>query len=274
MSIFTIDRDTCNKDGICVLECPAGAIEINPADQFPRPVKNAAQLCISCGHCVAVCPEGAVSLPGMSPGQCPPVQKELLLSPETAEHFLRSRRSIRVYKEKPVEKELIERLIKIARHAPSGHNRQPVRWHVIHSRSDIMDLSNHVVDWMRFMIKDHKAMADMMHLDMVVRQWEDGNDRICRGAPHMILAHAAQKNPTAQIDCSIALTYLTLMAPTLGLGSCWAGFFNAAATMWPPMQKALGLPEKHISFGAMLLGYPKFTYKRLPNRKEPKITWS
>ena len=273
MSIFVIDPNTCNKDGICALECPTGAIEINPADQFPRPVENAAELCISCGHCVAVCPEGSVSLANMSPDQCPPLQKEWMLSPEAAEHFLRSRRSIRVYKEKPVEKKLIERLIKIARHAPSGHNLQPVNWHVIHSRSDVADLCGHVADWMRFMIKEHPAIADMMHLDIIVRQWEEGNDRICRGAPHLILTHAVKEDPTAQAACTIALTYLELAAGPLGLGTCWAGFFNAAATLWPPLQKALGLPEGHISFGAMMLGRPKFKYKRLPNRNEPSITW-
>jgi hypothetical protein len=39
------------------------------------------------------------------------------------------------------------------------------------------------------------------------------------------------------------------------------------------MQKALALPEDHISFGAMMIGYPKYKYHRLPLRKEPQIIW-
>jgi hypothetical protein len=39
------------------------------------------------------------------------------------------------------------------------------------------------------------------------------------------------------------------------------------------MQKALTLPEDHISLGAMMVGYPKYNYHRLPPRKEPKIIW-
>jgi hypothetical protein len=46
-----------------------------------------------------------------------------------------------------------------------------------------------------------------------------------------------------------------------------------AANFWPPMAEALELPEQHVSFGAMIVGYPKFKYQRLPLRKEPKISW-
>jgi len=272
MSIFTINRNKCKKDRICAIECPAGVIE-QDQDEFPRPVEKADELCIDCGHCVAVCPEGAFNHRSMSVQECPPIQKELLLSPESAEHFLRSRRSIRAYKEKKIGKDLIEKLIKIACFAPSGHNLQPVMWHVMRSRKEIADLLNHVADWMRFMIEKHKNIAEMMHLDIIVEEWDKGNDRICRGAPHIVIAHAAKENPTAQASCTIALTYLELAAPPLGVGACWAGFFNAAATLWPPMQKAIELPEGNISFGAMMLGYPKFRYHRLPVRKEPKITW-
>jgi hypothetical protein len=42
---------------------------------------------------------------------------------------------------------------------------------------------------------------------------------------------------------------------------------------WPPLQKAIGLPEDHTHHYPMMLGYPKAKYFRLPQRKEPKITW-
>jgi nitroreductase len=60
--------------------------------------------------------------------------------------------------------------------------------------------------------------------------------------------------------CIIALTYLELAVTSFGLGACWAGYFSAAANMGPPMKKALGLPEEHNSFGAMMVGYPKYKY--------------
>jgi hypothetical protein len=47
----------------------------------------------------------------------------------------------------------------------------------------------------------------------------------------------------------------------------------AAAATFPPMQQALGLAENHQCFGAMMIGYPRFSYKRLPLRNKPEITW-
>jgi nitroreductase len=74
------------------------------------------------------------------------------------------------------------------------------------------------------------------------------------------------------IDSAIALSYMDLAAPSLGLGCCWAGFFMIAAGSWPPLAEAFQLPEGHKSFGAMMVGYPKFRYQRLPERNEAKIT--
>jgi ferredoxin len=101
-------------------------------EEFPVPVAGAEELCINCGHCVAVCPHGALSLKTMAPEQCPPVRKEWLFGPEQTEHFLRSRRSVRVYKDKPADRETLAKLIDMARFAPSGHNAQPVQWLVIY----------------------------------------------------------------------------------------------------------------------------------------------
>jgi len=68
----------------------------------------------------------------MTPDECPPVQKELLPFAQHIEHVLRSRRSIHASKKKPLDWETISKLIDISRYAPSGHNTQPVRWHVIY----------------------------------------------------------------------------------------------------------------------------------------------
>jgi len=35
----------------------------------------------------------------------------------------------------------------------------------------------------------------------------------------------------------------------------------------------LGIPEGNAAFGAMMLGYPKFAYRRIPLRADAKIVW-
>ncbi len=274
MTLFTVDEEKCKRDKICIDECPAKIIQFKDEKGVPVPVEGADEFCIQCGHCVAVCPHGALSHQSMTPDQCPPVKREWLLDREKVEHFLRSRRSIRTFKEDAVDRDVITRLIDIARYAPSGHNMQPVQWLVIYNRERVHELAGHVVDWMRIMLREQQAMAMAMNLDKVVAAWEMGMDRVCRDAPHVIVTYAEKKDRTAQTSCTIALTYLELAVPSFGLGACWAGFFGAAAALWPPMQEALALPEGHISFGAMMIGYPKYRYHRLPLRKDPRIIWS
>ena len=100
---------------------------------------------INCGHCVAICPSGAMSHVTMRPEECPPVRSDWSFGPEQVEHFLRSRRSIRAYKKKPVGKEILNRLINIARFAPSGHNLQPVQWLVIYDSDHVQRLGQVVL---------------------------------------------------------------------------------------------------------------------------------
>lgn len=273
MSIVTIDESKCKRDGICVAECPLKILAMADKESVPAPVPGADALCIDCGHCVAVCPHGALSQRTMDTTACPPVNPDWQLGPEQAEHFLRSRRSIRVYKKKTVEKEMLTRLIKVASFAPSGHNRQSVHWQVVYDTAELKTLTGLVVDWMRYMVKEQPDFAASMHLDLVIGAWEADVDTVCRDAPHLILVHAEKADPTAQTACTIGLTYLELATQSFGLGACWAGFFNVAAMFWPPMQKALALPDGHGACGAMMVGYPKFKYHRLPLRNTPRITW-
>lgn len=272
MSLFVVDTEKCSGEGACVAECPVGIIEIK--EQFPIPVDRADELCINCGHCVAVCPHDALALRNMTPEQCPPVRREWLLDAERVEHFLRARRSIRAYRDKPVARETLIKLIEIARFAPSGSNAQPVSWLVIHDSDEVRRLAGLAIDWMRNLLKERpQGSVGARRLNQIVAAWEEGTDIICRGAPHVIVAHGSKDNPAARVDCTIALTYLELAVPSFGLGACWAGYFNAAANLWPPMQEALELPKGHISCGAMMVGYPRYRYYRLPLRNEPRITW-
>jgi nitroreductase/NAD-dependent dihydropyrimidine dehydrogenase PreA subunit len=273
MSLLTVDQEKCKRDGICSEACPMGIIEFKDKDAFPSLIDGGNKLCIRCGHCVAVCPHGAMSHAIMKPEECQSVNVDWLFGPEQVEHFLRYRRSIRNYKNKQVEQETLTQLINVARFAPSAHNFQPVKWLVIYEKDEVQRMAGCVIDWMRHLIKENSPLVASMHLNRVVSFWEKGNDLICRNAPHVIVAHAHKDDRTAPAACTIALTYLELAAPSFDLGTCWAGYFNAAATLWPPMQQELGFPEGNVNFGAMMIGYPKFKYHRLPLRNDAEIIW-
>jgi nitroreductase/NAD-dependent dihydropyrimidine dehydrogenase PreA subunit len=273
MGLLSADQELCRRDGICAEVCPVAIIEFKDKDAFPTLIDGGDKLCIRCGHCVAVCPHGAMTHAVMKPEECLPANDDWLFGPEQVEHFLRSRRSIRNYKKKQVEREVLTNVINVARFAPSGHNLQPVNWLVIYEKDEVQRMAGLVIDWMRHLIKEDSPLVAAMHLDRVVSFWEGGNDPICRNAPHVIVAYAQKDDRTAQTACTIALTYLELAALSFDLGTCWAGYFNAAASFWPPLQQELGLPEGNINFGAMMVGYPKFKYQRMPLRNETSIVW-
>ena len=270
---LVVDHDKCQRDGACVAECPAGIIRFDRQTGYPEPVPGAEAFCIGCGHCVAVCPHGAVDHAQIAAEACLPIDECQLVRPEQAEQLLRSRRSVRSFRKAVLDRDLIARLIETARFAPSGHNLQPVHWRVVYDATAVARMAAQVVDWMRGQIAEKTPLAALLNMDRAVAAFEAGRDPILRGAPHLVVAHAAKADRTAPAACTIALAYLELAACAHGLGACWAGYFNLAAGLWPPLQENLALPADHAPFGALMVGRPRFAFHRIPPRTPARITW-
>jgi nitroreductase/NAD-dependent dihydropyrimidine dehydrogenase PreA subunit len=272
MRVITIDEQQCKKDGLCAAECPAAIIRLQE-DGFPEMVPGGADLCLLCGHCVAVCPQGALSHKHCTREECPPINKKLVLTEPQAVQFLRSRRSVRRYQDKPVEKEKIQRLIEIARYAPTGSNTQLVEWLVVDDKSKIKSIAGLTIDYFRRLLRENPQATAIASLPRAVAAWEAGYDAVLRNAPALIVASAPQEAFNGMIDVTLALCYLDLMAPTVGLGTCWAGMLQRALHFSPSIKEVLGVPAEHPHHYPMMLGYPKVKYYRLPERKPPKITF-
>jgi nitroreductase/NAD-dependent dihydropyrimidine dehydrogenase PreA subunit len=273
VSLFTIDKEKCKRDGICVAVCPVRIIELKDDSRVPTPVESAEEICIKCGHCVSVCPHGAFMHSIINLNDCPPVRKDFAFSLDQAEYFLRFRRSIRTFTEKEVDNDTLTKLIDIARYAPTAGNSQQVGWIIFNSREKVKTLSGLVVDMVRDMIKKKHPLTEKYRLANIVKAWDSGKDGISRGAPALVIAHAPKDYPIGLVDSTIALTYIDLAAPCSGLGTCWGGFFMMALSQWQPLLQALELPEGHSCFGVMMIGHPKYNYHRLPSRKEARIIW-
>ena len=271
MQPVIFDYDKCKADGICADVCPRKLIAVDEKDTKPRPISEAAALCINCGHCLAACPTGAITLNGNTPENCPPINKGLWPDYDRLDQLLKSRRSIRVYKNKPMDSKIIEILLETCRFAPSGSNGQPVNWIIAAGSERLKNLAQLVIDWMRHAVETKQPVAERMHLDVVVKGWERGEDRIFRGAPMVFMTHALETASLPQESCVIAMTYLDLASASMGLGACWVGYLMLAATQHEPLKEALGIPKQHRLYGAMVVGYPKYAYHRIPPRNQPRI---
>ena len=272
MSIIEVDRNDARAAESALKRVPAELIRLGSAG-YPRPIKGADAGCIRCGHCVTICPSGSITHREMAYEQCLALQRHLRVTPEQCEHLVKSRRSVRTYKDEPVPREVLSRLIDVARYAPTGHNSQCVEWLVIANGRDILKLRETGMEWMRWMMTNQPDIAELLTLKPMLRGMEAGGDPFLRGAPVLIVTHAHEENPFAAMACPIALTTFDLFANTMGIGCCWAGLFTRAANSFPPMALALGLPPGHKPFASMMAGYPKYDYQRVPLRNAPRITW-
>jgi len=152
------------------------------------------------------------------------------------------RRSIRRYRDIPIEKEKIELLLKAAMYAPSAVNKQP--WHFI-------------------VIDDREIMQKISEIHPYAR--------MLLGASHAILVCGDE---TLQhddgywiVDCGAATENLLLAAHALGLGGCWIGIQPREARKLA-VSKLFSLPAYVKPFAIVSLGYPDETKNR-PERYHP-----
>lgn len=268
-----IDEDKCLHDGLCAAVCPIGIIAPGDREKPPQPTPEMLPWCIGCGHCVAVCPSEALVHSSMAAGDCTALSTEHLPDADQVAALMHTRRSMRRFKPEPPDRTTIARAIAMAAYAPSGHNGQPLNWIVCDRREDVRRIAEMTVDAMRIGLEKEENPARQMLLAGVVAAWDQGRDVVLHEAPCLVVAHCKPRVGTEATDTALALGYMDLAAVSLGLGCCWAGLFMTAATKYPPLMEWLDLPEGHRIYGALMVGQPRFNYKRAPLRRKPSIAW-
>lgn len=269
MDLIQVSQEKCIRCGICAEICPTGSIIIE--NQMPQATER---ICIACGHCVAVCPAAAIDNVKAPLAKQLPLENVTVLDADTAARFLRSRRSIRRYKENPVPREKIVQLLDMARLAPSGGNTQGVAYLVIDNAEILGKITAATVDWMEEQLQKGSAWAQ--YYSRVVETYrQTGQDVILRNAPCLIVAMTAKDfHPRGRDNTHFSLAYAELYAPAIDLGTCWAGFFEGCASAnYQPLLSILNLPENMVVTGGLLVGFPKYTYKRLVDRNPLQVSW-
>ena len=272
MVTIKVDKATCRGDGKCVEICPIKILRMN-ADRVPEFIPGGGDVCINCGHCFAFCPVGSIELSTMNPKDAMRLDHSKLPTPEQVELLLKGRRSIRAYKDEPLTKESIEKLLDCARYAPSGINRQPVDWLVINSKEKVHELAGLIISWMDELLKAKSGLAESLNFGRLVEAWGKGEDLICRNAPCIIIAYGVKDDPIVPQSCTISAQYLELAAFGFGLGACWAGYVQMAINMSDAVRKFTGLSSRALAGGVMMVGHPKYRYSRIPFRNIPKVIW-
>lgn len=273
MTLLKVDQSKCRKDGLCVTVCPGAIIRLDRKTGFPDLIPRAEKACIGCGQCVAVCPHGAMNHLQVPIEQCPPIEKELTISQDQAVQFLRSRRSIRVFKDRPVGKETLNTLIESARYAPTAGNAQSIKWFVLTRKERIRHFAELTVAHMRRTIDTADPATYAPYWPALVAAWDKGLDVILRSAPALVIAAAPRANAHGMTDVTLALSYFELAALNMDLGTCWAGLLHVAMCRGDDFNRELPVLATHSHHYPLMVGYPDIRYHRLPERKRPDIEW-
>jgi nitroreductase/NAD-dependent dihydropyrimidine dehydrogenase PreA subunit len=271
MTTLFVDQDLCTRCGICPIVCPMKIIGPVDENTLPFVPEAKAMMCIRCGHCEVSCPSQAITLNFLPDEKVPLAAGAGTLSPEDLSLYLKKRRSVRHFTPEPVDKETIIRILDVARYAASGSNGQPVQWLVVHDPEEVQKLAGLTIGWMKTLLNsDHPLRG---YVPSLIAAWDRGFDPVCRGAPHLVIAHIPEGNPVASIDAIIALTHVDVTAPAFGVGTCWAGFLSMAATSYEPLQKVLALPSGRKYAYGLMAGYPRYKTYGIPRRNPLEITW-
>ena len=135
-----IDKDLCTGCGACVAVCPTGTISVVEGKAAVSEEES-----IFCGHCEAVCPQEAIRVTAidkeMSRYKTFNAEKEWVphgkFSTPALVQFMASRRSCRCFTDQPVDRAMLEDLMKIGITAPSGTNSQSWTFTILPTRKAV-----------------------------------------------------------------------------------------------------------------------------------------
>ncbi len=183
--------------------------------------------------------------------------------------IIKSRRSIRNYKEDPLPDEDIEFLIDCARYAPSGSNMQPWSFLVIQNKEVMQNLSENgkkaMIPLAEKIANDPKRAAGF------TSYLKAKGSNLFHNAPLLIIIFGNKRSVTADWDCAMAAQNMMLAAHSRGIGSCWIGLVMPAL-MDEKILEELGAPAGYKAVAPLIFGYPQGK-TAMSERREPEVKW-
>jgi nitroreductase len=160
--------------------------------------------------------------------------------------LIRSRVSVRNYDpDRPVSKEILERILDAGRLAPSACNIQPYKFLVISSSENLKKVrACYNRDWFK----------EAPHILIVIGLRNQAWDRNYDGYNSI------------ESDVAIALTHIILAAENEGVGTCWIAAYNPVI-----LKEALNINKNQLIFGITPLGYPKPGFIKTLNKKRKTL---
>lgn len=281
---ISIDADLCTACGLCVEVCKDFSLKLKDG----KAIINDEHLfgCMACGQCVAVCPFDAIMVEGRTLSKEDFVDIPNVKARSTYDQLfslMQARRSIRDFKEKEVEMELINYILEASVTAPMGVPPSSVEVLVLNGREKVRGFSFEFIDFIAkykklinpltisalrpFIGKEDYNTYKTFIIPMInffVETKAKNENYLLYDAPLAVYFYGASTDPA---DPYIAATYAMLAAESLGLGSCMIGSINPFLKFGGKQIKNKYRINSKLGEGIFVIfGYPKFSYKKSINR--------
>jgi len=290
MAEIAVSQETCTRCGACVAVCTGRVYRRVDGDERVEAVVP--EECWSCGHCVAVCPADAILHSAYPVEECPLVDADALPAAEGLVAAWRGRRSLRVFRERSVERRVVEELVEVGRWAPSAGNGQPVDWLAFDDPARIAALSAEAVAALAQtarMLRNpllrpllalavgaervRRGLEGADSFERLAREHAQGRDPLFFRAPVVLLAHVPEEDYFGRDDAVYAAYNVMLAASVAGLGTCQVGYLMVALERSRKLRSMLGLPEGRRVEVVLTLGYPRYRFRRMPVRRRQGVVW-
>jgi len=265
MPIIGIDYDKCINCQMCIREDRKRFWM--DEEQNKVIFKDTDGTCSLCGHCIAVCPENAIIYEDLGDESFifEGIEKlETVIPYNNLYKFLRAHRSIRHYKEEKVPKDILKQVLDIMQYAPTAGNLRYEKFIVLSDREKLKNLSEAITET----LLNDPAMRAMEGKEIEIKK-KYYEIPAFYDAPHVVIVYSLLDIQLTDNNIGNIITYGRLAAQSLGLGTCWNGWIQIAATLNKKVLKLAGVRGKHL--GAFTIGYPNIAFKRCPPRSRKLI---
>jgi nitroreductase/NAD-dependent dihydropyrimidine dehydrogenase PreA subunit len=292
-NLININSETCKRCGLCGEVCPNLIMEVDRESGITLRADRL-ELCFQCGHCMAICPTQSIQVAGLS------YETDFFDLPKGKAadlpfvEMVKSRRAIRAYKDRPVEKEVLKKIVKAITFAPPSITPLKIELAVVQDaetmRKALPEMINSYDRFVKamnnpvgrlfirfasgadqFRVIEHHVIPMMSsHLPELKQGLKD---TITRNAPAMIIFHAHRMVDNYETDVDIAMTYGLLAAHSLGLGCSPIDLVPNAIDRNQTLRELFMIPDENTPVAALIIGYPKYRYRRGIKREFRNVTW-
>ena len=253
--MIQIDRAQCTGCGLCASICHESCITLVEG----RPEIDETY-CSTCSQCVAICPAGALSWNGVAPAAFDAAR---LPTAAQLDELFKQRRSIRSYKETPVERSLLTEIVHYGIYAPT-HN-YSLRAIIVDDRTIIAALDQilmrfvttvynvayrpKIVGWLARAI----GMEEEYLLNKPKLEGAINRGRAIRYPAAIVFIVGDRRIPLSIDSAQYALANMTFYAQVKGIGGCLWGNGPIFMDRSRAARRLLGLQRRDRIFGALFL---------------------